>query len=410
MEAFLFLLLLGASVKEPHAQLRSGCYSDSEPVATLEAGAPVTIRYSLAGAETACYKVAVESAGKTIEGYLLATSIDGLEDFDRARRDAAWLDMTQVMGAFHSQSGATAPSKGLPGGGFNKVAAQAADLIEASQPAKALEVLEPELRSNKDPGLMMLAGIASWRNDDSKKALEYWRMSLDKQPNEDLERLYKKVEKETKNDQSNQRLVGLRVLLRYDSSVVKADAARDMLGALDHEFARVADELGCHADERVVAIVQSRDAYRKGTEAAEWSGGQYDGRIRVPAFDGQGLDKEMRRTLAHEITHACLTMLGRWPAWLQEGLAQKLSGDTLKPEVRQKLAAMAQEKKLPRLSNLGQDWSRMDADHATLAYALSLAAIETFYQDYANYGIGNLLRNPERLGQITDDLDKRLGL
>ena len=52
----------------------------------------------------------------------------------------------------------------------------------------------------------------------------------------------------------------------------------------------------------------------------------------------------------------------------------------------------------------------MDADHATLAYALSLAAIETFYQDYANYGIGNLLRNPERLGQITDDLDRRLGL
>ena len=410
MEAFLFLLLLGASVKEPHAQLRSGCYSDSEPVATLEAGVAVTIRYSLAGAETACYKVAVDSGGKIIEGYLLATSINGLEDFDKARRDAAWLDMTQVMGSFHSQSGATAPSKGLPGGGFNKVAAQAADLIEASQPGKALEVLQPELRTNKDPGLMMLAGIASWRNDDSKKALEYWRMSLDKQPNEDLERLYKKVEKETKNDQSNQRLVGLRVMLRYDSSVVKADAARDMLGALDHEFARVSDELGCHADERVVAIVQSRDAYRKGTEAAEWSGGQYDGRIRVPAFDGQGLDKAMRRTLAHEITHACLTMLGRWPAWLQEGLAQKLSGDTLKPEVRQKLAAMAQEKKLPRLSNLGQDWSRMDADHATLAYALSLAAIETFYQDYANYGIGNLLRNPERLGQITDDLDRRLGL
>ena len=410
MEAFLFLLFLSASVKGEHAQLRSGCDADSEPIATLAAGVPVTIRYSLAGAETACFKVAVQSGGKSIEGYLPATSIDGLEDFDRARRDAAWLDMTQVLGSFHSQSGATAPSKGLPGGGFNKVAAQAADLIEASQPAKALEVLEPEIRANKDPGLMMLAGIASWRNDDSKKALEYWRASLNKQPNEDLERLYKKVEKEARNDQSNERLVGLRVVLRYDSSVVKPDAARDMLGALDHEFSRVSDELGCRADERVVAIVQSRDAYRKGTEAAEWSGGQYDGRIRVPVFDGQGLDKEMRRTLAHEATHACLTMLGRWPAWLQEGLAQKLSGDTLKPEIRQKLTAMAQEKKLPKLSNLGQDWSRMDADHAVLAYALSLAAVEIFYQDYANYGIGNLLRNPERLGQITDDLDRRLGL
>ena len=298
MEPFLLLLLLSASVKEEHAELRSGCYADSEPIATLEVGVALTIRYSLAGTDTACYKVAVQSAGKTIEGYLPGTSIDGLEDFDRARRDAAWLDMTQVMGAFHSNAGTPAPSKGMAGTGFNKVAARAADLIEASQPAKALEVLEPELRSNKDPGLLMLAGIASWRNDDSL-ALDYWRASLDKQPNEDLERLYKKVEKEAKNDQSSERIYGLRVLLRYDSSVVKTDTARDMVGALDHEFARVADTLGCHADERVVAIVQSRDAYRKSTEAAEWSGGQYDGRIHVPVFDGQGLDKEMRRTLAH---------------------------------------------------------------------------------------------------------------
>ena len=410
MAAFLFWLLLSASVKEDHAQLRSGCYADSQVIATVQSGVPLTIKYSMVGDESTCYKVAIEASGKTIEGYLSAKSIEGLEDFDKARRDAAWLDMAQVLGPFRNPQGAALPSKGVAGAGFNRLAAQAADLIEASQPAKALEVLTPELRTNKDPGLLMLAGIASWRNDDSRKALEYWRASLDKQPNSDLERLYRKVDNEVKNDQSNERIVGLRVLLRYDPSVVKADAAREMVGALDHEFTIVSDELGCHADERVVAVVQSRDAYRKGTDAAEWSGGQYDGRIRVPAFDGQGLDKEMRRTLAHEITHACLTMLGRWPAWLQEGLAQKLSGDTLKPEVRQKLTAMAQEKKLPKLSNLGQDWSRLDAEHARLAYALSLAAIEIFYQDYANYGIGNLLRNPERLGSITADLDRRLGL
>lgn len=409
MEAFLFWLLFAASVKEEHAQLRSGCYADSDTIATLEAGVPLTIKYSMAGDNTTCYKVAIEASGKTLEGYLSAKSIEGVDDFDRARRDASWLDMTQVMGAFRSPSGAAAP-KGLGGAGYNKAAAQAADLIEASQPGKALDVLAPELRSGRDPGILMLAGIASWRNDDPRKALEYWRASLDKQPNEDLERLYKKVLNETKNDQSSERIYGQRVLLRYDSSVVKTDTARDMAGALDHEFARVSDELGCHADERVVAIVQSRDDYRKATAAAEWSGGQYDGRIRVPVFNGQSLDANVRRTLAHEITHACLTMLGRWPAWLQEGLAQKLSGDTLKPEIRQKLVAMAQQKKLPKLGELGQNWSGMDADHATLAYALSLAAVETFYQDYANYGIGNLLRNPERLNTITADLERRLGM
>jgi hypothetical protein len=401
-------LAYSATVKQDRAQLRSGCYSDSDVIAVVEAGVPVTILYSLAGEDAPCYKVAIASGERTIEGYLSGHDIAGVEDFDKARRDAAWLDMTQVMGAVRS-SGALRAAAGASRSGPNTVAARAADLIEESQPGKALAILEPELKSNKDPGLLMLAGIASWKNDDSRKALEYWRASLDKSPNPDLERLYGKVEKETRNDQSTERVVGLRVLLRYDSSVVKSDIARQMAGALDHEFSRVSDELGCRPEERVVAIAQSRDAYRKATESAEWSGGQYDGRIRVPVFDGQGLDATMKKTLAHEITHACLSIMGRWPAWLQEGLAQRLSGETLKPEVRQKLFVLAQQNKIPKLSNLGQDWSRMDADHAALAYALSLAAVDTFYSDYANYGIANLLRNPERLGPITADLERRLG-
>ena len=118
----------------------------------------------------------------------------------------------------------------------------------------------------------------------------------------------------------------------------------------------------------------------------------------------------MRRVLAHEITHACLAMLGNWPAWFQEGLAQKLSGDVLSPQWRQKLGEMARLRMLPRLNNLGQDWSRLDTAHATAAYALSLAAVELFYENYSEYGIANLVRNPQKLAQITADLDQRLGL
>ncbi len=97
---------------------------------------------------------------------------------------------------------------------------------------------------------------------------------------------------------------------------------------------------------------QSREAYRKTTDAAEWSGGQFDGRIRVPVLDRQGMDAPMRHVLAHEVTHACLAMLGSWPAWFQEGLAQKLSGDALAPAWRQKLAEMARLLTVPRLTNL----------------------------------------------------------
>jgi hypothetical protein len=116
------------------------------------------------------------------------------------------------------------------------------------------------------------------------------------------------------------------------------------------------------------------------------------------------MDAHMRRVFAHETVHACLAMLGRWPAWLHEGVAQRLSGDTLKPAMRQRIAEMTRNHQLPRLEDLGQNWSRMDTDHAAVAYALSLAAAELIPD------IVNLMRNPERLAAVTNDLDKRLGL
>jgi hypothetical protein len=95
---------------------------------------------------------------------------------------------------------------------------------------------------------------------------------------------------------------------------------------------------------------------------------------------------------------------------LQEGLAQKLSGDTLDPALRRRITDMSRGGKLPRLSNLGQDWSRLDGEHARTAYALALAAVEILYETYHEDGVRNLIRNPERLAAITADLDKRLGL
>jgi hypothetical protein len=103
-------------------------------------------------------------------------------------------------------------------------------------------------------------------------------------------------------------------------------------------------------------------------------------------------------------------MMGRWPAWLQEGIAQKLSGDSLTAAQRKQIAAWVRDGKLPRLSNLRQDWSRLDSAHAAAAYALALAAVEQLWQDSGDDGIRNLLRNPERLPQVTAELNRKLGL
>ena len=406
MAAFLALLFLAVAVKQDQTPLRSSCGADSELVATLPAGADVTIRFALSAGGGPCYKVAVTLGGKEASGYVPASALEGLDEFEHGLREAQPLQTNQVMQAVLPSAGAAVGGAGKRSGVVNT----AANLIDSGQPEKALALIEPEVRGGKDPVLLAVAGAAAWRADNSAKALGYWRESLDLQPNPALEDLYKRVEKENKNDKGSARLIGMRVALRYEEGAVGVDTARAMLAALDQEFARVSAELGCAAGERIQAIAQSPDAYRKSTDAAEWSGGQYDGRIRVPVAQGATVDAGLHRVLAHEITHACLAMTGRWPAWLQEGLAQRLSGDQVPPELHARLAEWAKDHKLPTLENLGQDWSRLDRDHAVAAYALSLAAVDLFYESAGADGVRNLLHNPERLSGVVADLDKRLGL
>ena len=55
-------------------------------------------------------------------------------------------------------------------------------------------------------------------------------------------------------------------------------------------------------------------------------------------------------------------------------------------------------------------WSRMSTQNALAAYSLALAAADALYDNYASYGIRNILTNPATLPRITADLDGKLGL
>jgi hypothetical protein len=416
-------VFLALSVKENGTVLRSGCSSDSDVIATLPEGATLTIRFAMSGESVPCYKVATEAGGKAVSGYLTAASIEGLETFSNQRKNANWIEVSTTPAAAPGSlantpalagapteinSGAAAPLHGIKLKGL-RVILDAQHLIEQGQPGEAARMLEPQLRAHpQDSGIWGIAGIAAWKNQDNRTALEYWRKSLDLQPNAELQNLYAKVEREVLNDTSNETLYGVRVVLRYDGVVVSAETARRMVALVDDTYARVSAELGCTTKERIPTIVQSREAYFKTTGAAEWSGGLFDGRIHMPADAGQQLDPNLQKVLTHETVHACLAMLGQWPSWLQEGMAQKLSGEVQSPEAAAKLRQLAKDGKIPRLGMLSGGWMGLDSHNAAMAYAFALAAVDTLYESSHSDGVRNLLRNPERLPSITAELDQRL--
>jgi tetratricopeptide (TPR) repeat protein len=292
---------------------------------------------------------------------------------------------------------------------------RAGQLLNRSQPSQALELLRAAIqRHPRDPDVLLLAGLAAYRSDQLGAALGYWTQSLDLAPNAALNAIYEDAKREAQADRSGDQLYGTHIALRYEGGALSAGTARSMLSTLEEDYSRISAQLGCTSNERIVAIVQSREQYMRGTSAADWSGGHYDGRIHVAWTVGPESGPRMERALAHELVHACLASIpsgsSLWPIWLQEGLAQKLSGDTLQPPAREQLRQLAATHEIPRLENLGQDWFCMPRQDAVAAYNLSLAAVDALYADYAANGIRKILTNPETLPNITADLDAQLGL
>jgi hypothetical protein len=401
-------LVAAVLVKGPDAVLRSGgCDSDAPVVAKLPVGAEVEVRSSIAGAGGACYRVSVKIDGKAVIGNVSGSLLDGLEDFDRGRQMAAGGESVQMMTAQQVESLRKAVSKNVGGGGPVQ---QAVTLLEQNQPGRALEILTP-LTNLGNPDVIALAGVAAWKADQIKLALEHWKSAQALRPNAELAKMITRVEKEAAHDKSGEKLIGLRVALRYEGQALAYPTAKAMLEVLDTEVSRVSGIIGCPTHERLIAVVQSPNDYRQGADAAEWSGGQFDGRIRVPFPSGGEFDGRMRRTFAHEVTHACLANMGPWPAWVHEGLAQKLSGERLPASLREVLKDLASRKQLPKLQDLQRDWSSMSSENARVAYALALAAADELVDGYgASLGIRTILGSPFLLDRATNEINKRLGL
>lgn len=199
--------------------------------------------------------------------------------------------------------------------------------------------------------------------------------------------------------------LGYRVELKYAPGLLEPPAAAGLVAVLDEEIRRLSAYLPCGPHERMTAVALAREAWLKAVDATEWAPEEHNGRIRVPA---DGALPASSAAIAHEVVHACLASSGRWPAWLHEGLAQRLSGETLAPEVRSQLRSALAAGNIPRLDRITQPWFRLGPRYAVVANGLALEAVEMAEQQYGASGLAALVRSPQTVAQFSAALDARL--
>jgi tetratricopeptide (TPR) repeat protein len=167
-----------------------------------------------------------------------------------------------------------------------------------------------------------------------------------------------------------------RFTVLFEGRAEESLAAR-ATGLLDTAFRRIGSTLGQYPTETIVAILYTDKQFRDITRAPEWSGGQYDGRIRIPAAGAALAPELFEQVLTHELSHAIVEKIAPQgvPAWLNEGIAQHFEGADVRAAARRVKAGRA----FP-LRQLERGFGRMNAADAQMAYDESLVAATVMFE------------------------------
>lgn len=196
--------------------------------------------------------------------------------------------------------------------------------------------------------------------------------------------------------------------LHYPSGQVSPTVAREMLDALDEEYARVRHELGCVIGKKIDTLVIPLATWEQ-MGHSPWAGGLFDGRIQVPlVYERSRVGPKMREVFAHEIVHACIARFGDHPTWMHEGLAQHLSGIRLNADYRRALKQALASGKLPGLEKISGPWGGLSAAQASTAYAYGLLAVEDWIAMEGMESVRQTLKNPARLPALMEKLNAAL--
>ncbi len=271
-------------------------------------------------------------------------------------------------------------------------------LLQLNRYADAAAVAEQAIRVTPTSATgFALLGYANLQMNKTKAAIRALKRSLELQPDEKIEELLQRAERESKTEAEFRQDDSTHFALRYEGSQAPAELRRQILDTLERHYNQLVNDLGFSPRETISVSLYTDQQFFDVTRAAAWVGALNDGKLRLPINGVEVVDTTFSRVMKHELAHSFINQMtrGRCPTWLNEGIAQLLEPRSAAPEGRRLAALYGAQRNIP-LNQLEGSFLRFSADEATVAYAQSLIAAE-YIRD--TYGVSTLAQVMKRIGE-----------
>jgi tetratricopeptide (TPR) repeat protein len=272
--------------------------------------------------------------------------------------------------------------------GLGYVTERGGDYITAESYYKKSLTLDPA-----DDEVMLALSMVLYSQEKLDEALIYLTDYTEINPTDMMAVEYlAKVEREIEVEGSFEISESEHFIFKYEG-VSSKTVGHFLKLTLEEVYITTGVKLGHYPSNKVTVILYTDEDFRTATLSPDWSGGLYDGKIRLPVRGLEGNSEELTEVVTHEFIHAVVyEMAGNnCPVWLNEGLAQYFEGKSVENAHKATRDYIQIYGSNPPLEKYESSFMSLNESEVYIAYDVSLSATAFIIKKYGMTFIKTML-------------------
>jgi len=252
-------------------------------------------------------------------------------------------------------------------------------------------------------------GLTLYETDNRQQAIDLWEDARRLAPGrKEIAEILAKARKEMAVESYMDKRHSSRFDLTYDPGV-DTSFARAVLDVLEEAANQVGAELGHFPQVIIPVAIYKKSDFKAVTNAPDWSGGVFDGKIRVPFGKIREVTPAMRAILFHEYVHAVVYDItrGNCPLWLNEGIAEYFGRRLYDP--RQSSTSKGLNSRNTDFRKLEKGFGNLSGADAEIAYMQSYSMVSYMATTYGLHRITLILSGLGKGMSLDEAIKSALG-